>query len=156
MAAKVSTEIKKLVYANPNMTPIDIVLKLDEMGVHTSEGSVSGYRSDFLNSLAVLKELGAFENGSAVPAPEKKAKKARQLSRADRWAEACARAQEALSDLRGLQEEYEEWKDNLPESLQSSPVGEKLEEVCNLDIESAVSTVDEAEGIDLPMGFGRD
>ena len=55
-----------------------------------------------------------------------------------------------------MQKEYEEWKDNLPENLQQSPVGEKLEAVCDLDIEGAIEMVSEAEGLDLPLGFGRD
>lgn len=102
-------------------------------------------------------------------------------SRSARWTDAVGKAKSALeamtaqldelesaiSDLRSVQEEYEEWKDNLPENLQSSPLGEKLEEVCYLDIEGIIdtvrsavedaeSTLDEAENIDLPRGFGRD
>lgn len=106
---------------------------------------------------------------------------ARPKSRAARWSDACGAAKtaieamrEALSkvtdacaDLRSVQEEYEEWKDNLPENLQQSALGEKLEEVCGIDIENlageleaaldeAEGKIDEAEGADLPQGFGRD
>jgi len=77
-------------------------------------------------------------------------------SRASRWADACQAADQALSNLKELQDEYQEWKDNLPENLQSSAVGEKLEAVCDLDIESAQDMISEAEGLDLPQGFGRD
>lgn len=91
-------------------------------------------------------------------------------SRADRWNEATARVHTlcddlsvALESLRDVQSEYEDWRDNLPENLQSSVLGEKLEAVCDLDIESALDSVkeveelmDECEGADLPMGFGRD
>lgn len=83
-------------------------------------------------------------------------KKPKKPSRATLWNDACTRAKTALEDLQNLQSEYEEWKDNLPENLQSSAVGEKLEAVCDLDISGAVDTIEEAEGIDLPMGFGRD
>jgi predicted metal-binding transcription factor (methanogenesis marker protein 9) len=73
----------------------------------------------------------------------------------------------ALEELTSIQEEYTEWKDNLPENLASSALGEKLEEVTNLDIssiadnvrtaiEEAGSAIDEADGVDLPQGFGRD
>lgn len=73
----------------------------------------------------------------------------------------------ALGDLRSVQEEYEEWRDNLPENLVNSSLGEKLEVVCDLGIEDLAQTVrdaveesegvvEEARGIDLPVGFGRD
>jgi hypothetical protein len=62
-------------------------------------------------------------------------------SRPQRWTE-------AVETLRTLQEEYREWLDNLPETLQDSPLAEKLEAVCTLDL-------DELE-VDLPRGFGRD
>ncbi len=97
-------------------------------------------------------------------------------SRTKRWADACAEARGAYYDLedaasrvevalQALQEiksEYEDWQSNLPENLQQSPVAEKLEEVCNLDldVEPELSDLDEAisaaENVELPQGFGRD
>ena len=62
-------------------------------------------------------------------------------SRPQRWAA-------AVETLRDLQAEYQEWFDNLPDALHDSPVAEKLEEVCALDLD--------ALDIDLPRGFGRD
>ena len=62
-------------------------------------------------------------------------------SRPQQWAEAVA-------TLQRLQWEYQEWLDNLPESLQDTPLAEKLQEVCELDLE--------ALDIDVPRGFGRD
>jgi hypothetical protein len=84
----------------------------------------------------------------------------------------------SLSDLEDLRGEYESWRDNLPEQLQESPVGEKLNEVCDADIDieepgladgdidsiesfieecnSAIEKLEELENIDLPLGFGRD
>lgn len=56
--------------------------------------------------------------------------------------------QEAVETLRDLQAQYQEWLDNLPESLQNSTLAEKLQTVCDIDI-------DELD-IDLPRGFGRD
>ena len=62
-------------------------------------------------------------------------------SRPKRWID-------AVETLRELQEEYQEWLDNLPESLQSTPLAEKLEEVCSLDLDQL--------DVELPRGFGRD
>lgn len=85
-----------------------------------------------------------------------KPKKQKPLSRATRWTSAASDAVAALEDLKAVQEEFEEWKDNLPENLQNSALGEKLEEVCGFDIDGALSTAQDAEGADLPQGFGRD
>ena len=62
-------------------------------------------------------------------------------SRPQRWAA-------AVETLRELQAAYQDWLDNLPESLQSSALAEKLEEVCSVDID--------ALDVELPLGFGRD
>jgi hypothetical protein len=62
-------------------------------------------------------------------------------TRPQRWAE-------AIATLQALQAEYQEWLDNLPESLQDTALAEKLQEVCELDLE--------ALDLDLPRGFGRD
>lgn len=120
-------------------------------------------------------------NAGAAPVKPKRAKRVRPKSKTQRWADAAGEAASALSeiedalgrftdamaDLRGVQEEYEGAKDNMPENLQSSAYGEKLQAVVDLEIENAADTiqsaidtvrevVDEAEGIDLPLGFGRD
>jgi hypothetical protein len=91
-----------------------------------------------------------------------------RLSRAQRWADAVNEAQLAKSDLDDalmvlveLHQEFEDWRDNLPENFQSSPLGEKLDAVCDLDIDrdqimDLLDVLDEAEGVDLPLGFGRD
>jgi len=60
-----------------------------------------------------------------------------------------------LTDIQSIQEEYREWLDNMPKNLQSSATAQKLEEVIELDIESALMFVADAEGVDLPLGFGR-
>lgn len=77
-------------------------------------------------------------------------------SRPQRWADAASRATAALEELVELQSEYQEWLDGLPENLQSGALADKLQSVCDLDLESAKQSVEEAEGIDLPRGFGRD
>jgi hypothetical protein len=154
MAAQVANEVKRLVYADSEMTPDAIATVLAQKGIKASVATITTYRSDFLNSMLVLRELGAFL--MAAPEPVKKAKKAKAPSRAARWSAAAQDALEAIGRLKELQEEYGEWKDKLPENLAQSPVGEKLEAVCDLDLDDAESTIDEANGLDLPMGFGRD
>lgn len=62
-------------------------------------------------------------------------------SRPQRWAD-------AVETLRQLQDEYQAWLENLPESLQESELAAKLQQVCELDLD--------ALDIDLPKGFGRD
>jgi len=72
-----------------------------------------------------------------------------------------------MTDLDALREEYEEWQGNLPESLMETTLYEKLDEVVNLDFSSlnselegwcaeAEDLLEEAEGVDLPRGWGRD
>lgn len=100
-------------------------------------------------------------------------------SRAKRWAEAAKRADKArdqlqsvaeeltaaMQQLEEIQSEFSEWRDNLPENLQSSMLGEKLNTVCDMDIQPLcvtenilqdLSIIDEALNADLPLGFGRD
>jgi hypothetical protein len=62
-------------------------------------------------------------------------------SRPQRWAE-------AVETLRELQSAYQEWLDNVPDSLQDSALAEKLEAICDLDLEQL--------DVDVPRGFGRD
>lgn len=81
---------------------------------------------------------------------------ARPLSRPKRWSKAVADAQAALDELLSLQSEYEDWQGNLPENFQEGALAEKLQGVADLDIQSARDAMDEAEGIDLPRGFGKD
>jgi hypothetical protein len=105
----------------------------------------------------------------------------KEKSRPVRWADAASKCREkydatqtaadelaeALMELNDIRGEYEDWFDNLPENLQDSPVGQKLAELTNMEIESAANDplenmgdveelIDAAEGADLPLGFGRD
>ncbi len=77
-------------------------------------------------------------------------------SRAARWVDAASAAEQALQTLVDLQQEFQEWRDNLPENLAAWPVGERLDAVVDLDLQGALDTVSEASGLDLPQGFGRD
>jgi hypothetical protein len=64
------------------------------------------------------------------------------LSRPQRWATAVA-------TLVAVQEEYRGWFYNLPANLEGSQLAEKLEAICELDLE-------ELQAIDPPRGYGRD
>lgn len=101
----------------------------------------------------------------------------RAPSRPDRWQAATAAAQTALdaveaakedltaalADLREVQAEYQDWRDNYPENMQGDATYEKLNAVADMELEpdeddlGAMRTaVEEAAGADLPRGFGRD
>jgi len=87
---------------------------------------------------------------------ERAAKREARKSRAERWVEAASEAVQALNTLMEIREEFQSWYDNLPENLQQSPVGEKLEAILNIDLDGALSAAEEAENADVPLGFGRD
>ena len=48
-----------------------------------------------------------------------------------------------------LQDEYQECLDHLPDSLGGSALADKLEAICELDL-------DELDGVEPPLGYGRD
>ena len=66
----------------------------------------------------------------------------RPQSRAQRWVAAVTALQE-------VQAQYQPWLDHMPDSLRESPLGQRLEEVCGLDLEALAT-------IELPRGWGRD
>jgi hypothetical protein len=63
-------------------------------------------------------------------------------SRPQRW-------RDVVQTLVDLQAEYQGWLDNLPESLQASPLAERLEAICEYDF-------GDLEALEPPRGFGRD
>ena len=63
-------------------------------------------------------------------------------SKAQRWSD-------AVQELVDLQAEYQAWLDNLPDNLESSAVAERLEAICDLDVDSL-------QDLEPPRGFGRD
>ena len=80
----------------------------------------------------------------------------------------------ALQDLRDIRSEYEDWQSNLPENLQQSALGEKLDTICGIDLEPQMPELPELDDLeepdldtiesaaqecldaDLPQVFGRD
>jgi hypothetical protein len=55
-------------------------------------------------------------------APKARPKKQRPNSRAARWGDAAGAATAAIEELQEIKQEFEDWKDNLPENLQQSAV----------------------------------
>jgi hypothetical protein len=77
-------------------------------------------------------------------------------SRAEAWGRHSAEARSSIEALISMQQEFEEAKDGQPDSLQEGPYAQKCEEICAIDLESALSTLEEAESTEVPLGFGRD
>jgi len=86
----------------------------------------------------------------------KPTKKSRRISRSAWWLSAVSAAEAALADLLELQQQYQECRDNQPENFQGTIIDEKLNAICDLDLQSALDTIQEAAAVDLPRGFGRD
>jgi len=81
----------------------------------------------------------------------------KQLSRPQRWQNAINLINSGFSELQSLKEEYTDWKDNLPENLQSSALYEKLEAIADgQEIDDLEQIISDIEGLELPKGFGRD
>lgn len=70
-------EIKRRVFADPTRLPKDIFEELTKLGVKTSLSTVSTYRTDFLNSVALLREIGALPPAPPAPAQPKATKPAK-------------------------------------------------------------------------------
>lgn len=94
------------------------------------------------------------ERGVSLPVP--KTKKVKHPSKADQWSTASVAALDALNTLEELRSGWADTYNNLSEGLQQGPFGQKCEAMDNLDLQSAIDTVSEAEGMEVPLGFGRD
>jgi hypothetical protein len=65
-------------------------------------------------------------------------------SRPEQWADAITRLTDCL-------DRYQQWRDNLPDSLADSALAERLDAVLECR-----DLVDQLSLVDLPRGFGRD
>ena len=65
-------------------------------------------------------------------------------SRPQRWAD-------AVQTLADLLDQFQEWRDNLPSSLENSATAEALDAVLDLR-----GYVEQLQAVELPKGFGRD
>jgi hypothetical protein len=77
-------------------------------------------------------------------------------SRADAWGRHYAEACSSIEALISMQQEFEEARDGQPDSLREAPFAQKCDAICAIDLESALSTLQEAESAEVPLGFGRD
>jgi len=77
-------------------------------------------------------------------------------SRAARWLRLAGDAVGSTEELIALQQEFAEAEDGQPDSLQNGPFAQKCDEICGIDLESALETLQEAESAEVPLGFGRD
>lgn len=122
-----------------------------------ADGTVTLYVSGKKVMKGTLTQVVAHLTGKDAPvAAPKRARKVRPKSRSQRWSDAASAAVAALEELEEMRAEFEEWRDNLPENLSGSALADKLDTVKDLDIQGALDTASEAEGADLPLGFGRD
>lgn len=83
------------------------------------------------------------------------AKIERPTSRAERFAAATAKINEASSEVQELYAELESWKDNLPENVQDGNKAQQLEEAMDA-LEEMHGQLEEAEGttVDFPDMMG--
>ena len=98
-------------------------------------------------------------NPSPVPRPGKREGGSRYGTAREQDAtlsRAASAAVDAIAELQEIQQEYLDWQENLPENLESSPVSDKLTRIVDIDLDGALDTINEADGADLPLGFGRD
>jgi hypothetical protein len=65
-------------------------------------------------------------------------------SRPERWAD-------AVQTLADMLDQFQEWRDNLPSSLQDGATAEALDVVLELR-----GHVEDLQAVELPKGFGRD
>jgi hypothetical protein len=66
------------------------------------------------------------------------------------WIDSCAKAQDAIEEIIGLQQEYQGEYDEMSERKQESKKGELLSAICDLDLEGALATIEEAGLVELP------
>jgi len=77
-------------------------------------------------------------------------------SRAAAWARVAGEAVANVEELINYQQECEEAKEGQPDGLQDGPFAQKCEEICGIDLQGALDALLEAEGAEVPLGFGRD
>ena len=65
-------------------------------------------------------------------------------SRPERWAD-------AVQTLADMLDQFQEWRDKLPSSLEASPTADVLDAVLELR-----GHVEDLQAVELPKGFGRD
>ena len=77
-------------------------------------------------------------------------------SRAARWQRHANEAYSSVEELISMQQEFAEAKEGQPDSLQDAPFAQKCDEICGIDLESALDPLGEAANAEVPLGFKRD
>ena len=77
-------------------------------------------------------------------------------SRSKAWARLAGQAAENVEALIEYQQEFQDVKDGQPENLQNGPLTQKCDVICDIDLRSALETLEEAANAEVPLGFGRD
>jgi hypothetical protein len=103
-----------------------------------------------------IPDMGVEDDATAFPIKSPKSKKKKRTSRRNEWDFGCQQIRDGLESLQSMKQDYEAWKDSMPDSLQSGETYRMLEEISDLDLDGIESTLDEAEAVELPQGFGRD
>lgn len=82
-------------------------------------------------------------------------KSKRRQSRADRFSEAQGKVSDGKAIMEELRDELQNWRDNLPENLQSSQKADDLDTAIG-ELEDAINDADNIEGKDVqfPGMFG--
>jgi hypothetical protein len=66
------------------------------------------------------------------------------------WSDACNKAEDAITDLIAMQQEYQNEYDEMSERRQESAKGQKLQEIGELQLESALEIIQEASLLEAP------
>ena len=107
-----------------------------ELGSGSPPGLAEGRKED-----RRAERQRRFRERRAAGVPVREQRPARPKSRPARWAA-------ALAELRTLQAEYQDWRGQVPEPLADSRTAERLDKVCDVDLD--------ALDLELPRGFGHD
>lgn len=86
----------------------------------------------------------------------KRQPKAKRESNPQRWSRLVSLAKGALEELEDMRSDYGDKFDAMNEGLKASAYGQRCERMQELDLQSAIETLEEAEGAEVPLGFGRD
>lgn len=74
------------------------------------------------------------------------------MTQQERWTKAIEKLDEAACAVRELGEEWERWRDSIPENLDDSPIAEKLDEMLDIvtEIDDIGTSTAEWSEMELP------
>jgi ParB-like chromosome segregation protein Spo0J len=98
--------------------------------------------------------VAAAEGTDALVAGEAEAKPAMSCSRPERWRRAVTTAREALNELVELQSHYQDWRDGGSGQLGAPTILKNLNAICELDFQTAICVLEDAEQVDPPRRDG--